>query len=100
MRFALVRDGIVENVIVWDGEETYEPEDGYILYEVPEEVSPGWALIENQWTPPMREEWPIPDEYILVEQAKQQALLELTALGVSEATARVIVGLPPLETQE
>lgn len=28
MRWAVIRDGVVENVIEWDGETTWEPEPG------------------------------------------------------------------------
>lgn len=97
MRYALVKEGLVESIILWDGETKYEIPQGYSAYEVPENISPGWTVENGEWTePPMRIVEP-PAELVAVENAKEAALLELTTLGVSEATARVIVGLPPLD---
>lgn len=42
MRYAIVRDGIVENVIVWDGETPYSPPEGTILV-ANENVGIGWS---------------------------------------------------------
>ncbi|QCG77519.1 hypothetical protein SEA_DIZZYRUDY_22 [Microbacterium phage DizzyRudy] len=100
MRYALVKDNVVCSVILWDGETPYEPEEGCVMYEVPDEISPGWTIADNQWAPPIPVEIPVPSETEAIETAKIQALLELTALGMSEATARTIVGLPPIDSQE
>lgn len=100
MRYALVKDGEVCSVILWDGETPYEPEEGYAMYEAPDEVAPGWKIVDDQWVAPPLVEILVPSETEAIETAKIQALLELTALGVSESTARTIVGLPPIESQE
>ena len=96
MRYAVVRDGKVCNVILWDGEEDYVAEDDVELHEVPEEVSIGWSYNGTSWTapePPHLE--PLPGEDPVVVAAKEAAAQELIALGVSRNTARTIAGLPP-----
>lgn len=99
MRFAIVDNHVVVNVILWDGEEQYEPPEGTFLCEVPDEVSVGWTCVDGVlYPPPPAEPYPEPEEDPAIQDAKLSALNELTALGVSEATARTIVGLPPLDT--
>lgn len=100
MRFALVKDNVVCSVILWDGESQYVPEEGYLMYEVSDDIAPGWKIENDQWVPPIQVEVPPPEGDPAIEQAKQQALQELMALGISEATARTIVGLEPIESQE
>lgn len=97
MRYALVKDGLVESVILWDGETEYEIPEGCSAYEVSENVSPGWTFENDEWIVPSVQIAEPTSELVAIEEAKETALLELTALGVSEATARVIVGLPPLD---
>lgn len=96
MRYAIVRDDVVENVILWDGEESFESPDGCELVAVDDDVSIGWTLVDETWTAPDAPEPPIPTEDGAVVSAKLAAAEALVALGVAEATARVIVGLPEL----
>jgi hypothetical protein len=55
MRYALVDvDGLVVNVIVWDGETDYIPDDGLTAVPVPDDVvaGPGWTFDGTDWIAP------------------------------------------------
>ncbi len=97
MRYALTDGSNVVNVIEWDGEEAYEAPFGLTVLNCPPEVSVGWTLASGEFIPPVESEPDQPTEDPVLVTAKNSALAELLALGVSEANARVIVGLPPAE---
>jgi hypothetical protein len=61
---------------------------------VTEEVAIGWKLVDGEWIVPPEPAVEIPEEDPSVLQAKLTAVEELKAIGVSEATARAILGLP------
>lgn len=53
MRYAMIdTSGVVENVIVWDGETDYEPPEGMTLLSCVPEVSIGWTYGNGAFTPP------------------------------------------------
>lgn len=56
MRYALIRNGYVENVVEWDGETDWSPGPDYDVIDCPDEVGPGW-LYDDGFSPP-----PVPDE--------------------------------------
>lgn len=98
MRYALICNNQVVNVIEWDGEQEYLPADDCIAVLCPEDVSVGWSVTSDGWlAPPEPPEEPAPEPYEdpTVIEAKNDALSELIAFGVTPATARIIVGLPP-----
>lgn len=103
MRYAIVEQGVVTNVILWNGEDPYSPPEGALFIEAPDEVSIGYGW-NGEWVRPVIPEEEIPpEESSEVTAAKERALLELTTMGVSESAARTIVGLPisePPITQE
>ncbi|QFG13631.1 hypothetical protein PBI_SHEPARD_21 [Arthrobacter phage Shepard] len=101
-KYVVLEGSKVVNVILWD------PEDANAAnFELPgtddirlatDDVGIGWELANNEWVPPVAEEQPpIPHEDQSVTDAKYQGLAELMAAGISEPTARLIVGLPPAE---
>lgn len=98
MRYAVVDvDGLVTNVILWDGEAEFECSEELIELEGDSLVGPGWWHESGEWIAPPEE----PNDGALQAEldiiaAREAALQELTAIGVSEATARTIVGLPAL----
>lgn len=94
MRYALICDDEVVNVILWDGEEEYTPAESYEIIPVTEEVGIGWKRGESGWIVPPEPVFEVPEEDPTVLQAKLTAVEELKAIGVSEATARAILGLP------
>lgn len=93
-RYAVVRDGLAENVILWDGVAEYQAPEGTELVQVSEEIAPGWRLEGDAWIAPEMPENPAPELDPVVMQAKQSAAAQLMILGISEANARIIVGLP------
>lgn len=48
-RFAVVRDGQVVNVTMWDGKSDWTPDDGCTVHKLPDDspVSPGWTRSAN-----------------------------------------------------
>jgi len=96
MRYAVVdTDGMVTNIILWSGTDEFSAPDGCELIQAPDEVYIGCSREGNEWIiPEPPEPEAAPPEDPTVTQAKLDALTELTTLGVSEETARVIVGLP------
>lgn len=54
MRYAIVNNttNVVENVIVWDGETPYEPEEGRSVVPASDEVSIGWSYVNGIFSAP------------------------------------------------
>jgi hypothetical protein len=56
-RYAVIRDDVVENVVLWDGETKWEPPEGTELVELGEEsVGPGYTRVDDGWEAPERED--------------------------------------------
>jgi hypothetical protein len=55
-KYLLIRksDGLVTNVIVWDGEDNYTPDEGIIIMPWDNVIRPwiGWTYSNNSWIPP------------------------------------------------
>lgn len=52
-RYALVQaDGLVANVVEWDGVEPWTPPEDLTPVEATAEVCPGWRLDDGDWLPP------------------------------------------------
>lgn len=95
MRYAIVVDGLVVNVILWDGESEY-PEE---LVPCPEEASIGWSFLDGEWSAPEPEIVELPTEALTPEQHAAIADI-MDTLGLLEATARTMLGLPAAPTNE
>ena len=55
MQYAIIRDGIVENVAEWDGESPWTPPDGTTLQSLEGSTAgPGWSFDGEQFTPPVQ----------------------------------------------
>lgn len=53
-RYALVdADGLVSNIVEWDGAAEWSPPEGLTAVEAPEGVSKGWILTGSDWTAPV-----------------------------------------------
>jgi len=53
-RHALVdADGLVSNIVEWDGAAEWSPPEGLIAIEAPQGVSKGWTLLDGVWTAPV-----------------------------------------------
>lgn len=65
MRYAVVHSGVIENVVIWDGEEPWVPPLGVDLHPLEDGVVAGigWAWGENgPVQPPPREDVEQPPE--------------------------------------
>jgi len=52
-RYALVdEDGLVENVVLWDGAAPWSPPTGLTAVAAPGAVAIGWGLEDGQWLEP------------------------------------------------
>lgn len=83
MRYAIVRSGIVENVVVWDGGEGWSPPEETQAIACSDEVSAGWTHADGAFSPP-----PVAPPTL---QQRKAALLQ--AVG-AEYDARVAAGVP------
>lgn len=54
MNYALIRNNVVENVIVWDGVEPYNPGADFILVKIENKavVGIGWVYDGSTFAPP------------------------------------------------
>lgn len=59
-RYAVVVDGQVVNLILWDGETPYEPEGVAVALDADSPVGPGWAQVDGEWVAPPQPE-PVED---------------------------------------
>jgi hypothetical protein len=53
--WALIKDNIVANVVVWDGEATWSPPAGYVCVETTTlnpAPGPGWTYANGAFAPP------------------------------------------------
>lgn len=52
MEHAIIRNGIVENVILWDGEANWSPPPGSVAVQCPAHVGIGWTYDGSEFAPP------------------------------------------------
>lgn len=57
MTYVILEGEDVVNVIVWDGETPYDPENGRVR-EAPDGVGIGWKRIDGEWVAPPEETQP------------------------------------------
>lgn len=99
--YVVLENSKVTNVIMWDPEDedsaSFNPGGIQNIRLVTGPVGIGWELIGSEYFAPLSFETPPPVEDSTVTDAKYQGLAELMQAGISEATARLIVGLPPVE---
>jgi hypothetical protein len=80
-RYAIVEDGVVTNIVEWDGnEEKWSPPDGADLFEASDAVGPGWRLSSGELAPPAQESPPVPQVV-----SRAQLKLALLAAGILDA---------------
>ena len=92
-KYAVVDGSAVTNIILLDEESDFTPPPGNLLLPAPENISIGWLRSGNEWVSPTPKPEPVFTEDPDVTAAKNDALVELTDLGMSEATAKRILGL-------
>lgn len=54
-RYAQIEDGLVVNILLWDGEEPY-PDEGLIQLEPESPVGIGWERVDGEWVAPPAED--------------------------------------------
>lgn len=88
-------DGVnVVNVILLDTDDDFTPPNGHLLLVAPDNVAIGWQWASNVWLAPEElstPSQPVEDPDVIA--AKNTAVQELRDIGITEATARRIVGL-------
>jgi hypothetical protein len=52
MRYAVIKDGRVVNVVVWDGVSDWQPGDDVTVIDCPDDVGPGWTHSDEGFAPP------------------------------------------------
>ena len=50
-RWACVKDGKVDMVIIWDGQQTWPPAESYEMVELPDDspVGPDWDYVDGEF---------------------------------------------------
>lgn len=57
IRYAMIRDGIVQNISLWDGDTTrWQPPEDMLVIPAPDYVGVGWGYADGMWTEPVIEE--------------------------------------------
>ena len=94
--YAVVKDGIVINIVVWDGETEWQPDEGYAV-KTDGSVGIGWLYDGETFTPP-----PVapPSHAQLVAAAEQEKQYRLTVADNQIAPLQDAVDLDMATEQE
>jgi hypothetical protein len=92
MRYAVIENGVVVNVIEWDGETEWTPGDDYDVIDCPASVGPGWTYDGQTFTAPVS-----PAQPVRVTKADFQRLLTPAERYAINALRKLIATLPPAE---
>lgn len=56
IRYAMIKDGIVQNISLWDGDTTkWTPPEDMLVIPAPDHVGVGWGYDGSAWTAPVVE---------------------------------------------
>ncbi len=89
-RYLLTRDGVVFNVVVWDGVSPWEPGDGLLAEPDPGMTHIGWIKqLDGSFAPPPSPPAPEPTVEDL---ARASARVKLAAIGLTEEEIAALVG--------
>jgi hypothetical protein len=59
IRYAIIRNGVVENVHLWDGDlSKWQPPEGTISIPAPDDIGIGWSWEGENWIEPVIPEPP------------------------------------------
>ena len=54
IRYAMIRDGVVENVSLWDGDlNRWQPPEGIVCIPAPDHIGIGWTWDGENWVEPV-----------------------------------------------
>ena len=57
MRYAMIKDGIVQNICIWDGDTTkWQPPEEMTVIPAPDYVGVGWGYDGATWAEPVHPE--------------------------------------------
>jgi hypothetical protein len=61
IRYAMIRNQIVENVCLWNGDTfMWQPPEGYLCIPAPDNIGISWRYIDGEWLEPIIPD-PVPD---------------------------------------
>ena len=91
MNYAIIKSGIVENIVEWDGTSEYNVEG--VLVEADENAWIGGVYADGAFVarPPEPEPEPTPEQ-IQAEADKASAISKLEALGLTDAEIKALSG--------
>ena len=94
MRYIIIKDGTVENIIEWDGVTNWSPPPGCTIELVDEysAISMRWTKVEGVWTAP-----PAPDPIVPQVIPMNKALKQLVISGIYEQAATLVATAPGIE---
>lgn len=73
--YALIKDGVVENIVVWDG--TGDIFDGLVIIQLQDDlVGIGWLYADGKFTNPNEPQPPTPEELISAANADKQSRID------------------------
>ena len=54
IRYAMIRDGVIENISLWDGDTNrWQPPEDFLVIPAPDHVGIGWRYDGQAWTAPV-----------------------------------------------
>lgn len=54
IRYAMIRNNVVENVCSWDGDTSrWQPPEGYLVIPAPDHVGRDWRYEGDEWLEPL-----------------------------------------------
>lgn len=57
IRHAMIRNGVIENISLWDGDvNNWTPPEDMLVIPAPDHVGVGWGYDGTDWKPPVVEE--------------------------------------------
>jgi hypothetical protein len=98
-RHAILEGPEVVNIILLQEGVDYSVPLGQEIRQAPERVTLGWEWKNDDWVEPVVVEEPQPVEEPVAAaeiSARETAANELIAKGISQASARLLAGLPPV----
>lgn len=97
MAYVIVRDGIIENVVEWDGDTAkWQPPEGTEAFPAPARVSPGWAWVDGAPVEPPPPPVVEPSSYGVSRLRLKLELAERGLLGNVEAAVQAGGTVPQL----
>lgn len=97
MKYALVENNVVTNIVLWDGVSPFETDGELIPLDDDPPLGIGWHREGSEWIAPTPEIESPP--VVELDELQTSALEKLMLLGLTEEEARSIAGLPPAESE-